>query len=640
MGGGGGGGQYGSVMRSMRRDDSVKGQHVTKGTSRRMFRFARPYRTILAWFLVLVTVDAVIGIINPLIFRAIINDLTGGHPSKHFIISLSLVAALVAVVDTALTIGIRWVSAKVGEGLIYDMRAQVFEHIQKMPIAFFTRTQTGALISRLNNDVIGAQQAFTDTLSSVVSNLISVTLVLIVMFLLSWQITLISLIILPIFVIPAKRVGRRLSIITRESYGINAEMNNTMNERFNVSGALLVKLFGRPEDEREAFESKAGRVRDIGVTQAMYARFFIAALSLTAALATAVVYGWGGVQAIDGALTVGTVVALAAYLTRLYAPLTSLSNVQIDVMTALVSFDRVFEVLDLPPMITDDPDARPVPKGPASIEFDHVDFRYPTAEEVSLASLESVAVLETTVSNQVLFDVGFTVEPGQMVALVGPSGAGKTTISQLLPRLYDVQSGAIKINGLDVRHATQASLAATIGVVTQDAHLFHDTIRANLLYARPEANEGELDSALAGAQIATLVESLPDGLDTVVGDRGYRLSGGEKQRLAIARLLLKAPEIVVLDEATAHLDSESEAAVQLALATALKGRTSLVIAHRLSTVREADKILVLDHGRIVEQGRHEDLLMVGGQYAELYRIQFEGQDTDGAADDDDFEDDQ
>jgi len=462
----------------------------------------------------------------------------------------------------------------------------------------------------------------------VVSNLISVTLVLVVMFALSWQITLISLVILPIFVIPAKRVGRRLSVITRESYGINAEMNNTMNERFNVSGALLVKLFGRPEEERDAFTSKAGRVRDIGVTQAMYARFFIAALSLTAALATAVVYGWGGVQAIDGALRVGTVVALAAYLVRLYGPLTALSNVQIDVMTALVSFDRVFEVLDLPPMIVDADDARPVPPGPATIEFDHVDFRYPTAEEVSLASLESVAVLDTTASAPVLFDVTFTVQPGQLVALVGPSGAGKTTISQLLPRLYDVQSGAIRINGLDIRHAALSSLTATVGVVTQDAHLFHDSIRSNLLYARPGATVAELDAALAGAQIATMVDTLPDGLDTVVGDRGYRLSGGEKQRLAIARLLLKAPEIVVLDEATAHLDSESEAAVQLALATALEGRTSLVIAHRLSTVREADQILVLDHGRIVERGRHEDLLADGGLYAELYRIQFEGQDAE------------
>jgi ATP-binding cassette subfamily B protein len=624
MGMGGGGGQFGSVMRSMRRDESVTQQQVTKGTTRRMIQFARPYRKILTAFLVFVIVDAVVGVINPLLFRSIINDGIIKH-NKDLIIVLSLVAAGVAVADTALSIAIRWVSAKVGEGLIYDMRSQVFAHIQQMPIAFFTRTQTGALISRLNNDVIGAQQAFTDTLSSIVSNLISVALVLVVMFFLSWKITLISLIILPVFVLPAKRVGRKLSVITRESYGLNALMNNTMNERFNVSGALLVKLFGRPDQERGEFEQKAARVRDIGVTQAMYARFFIAALSLTAALATAVVYGWGGVQAVDGALTVGTVVALAAYLTRLYAPLTALSNVQIDVMTALVSFDRVFEILDLPPMITDKPDARPVPPGPACVEFDHVDFRYPDAEEVSLASLESVAVLDTTVSSQVLFDVTFTAQPGQLVALVGPSGAGKTTISQLLPRLYDVRSGAIRINGLDVRDATMASLTSTIGVVTQDAHMFHDTIRRNLLFAKPDATEGELESALAGAQIATMVSALPDGIDTVVGDRGYRLSGGEKQRLAIARILLKAPEVVVLDEATAHLDSESEAAVQQALATALLGRTSLVIAHRLSTIREADMILVLDHGRIVQHGRHDDLLAAGGLYAELYRIQFERQ---------------
>jgi ATP-binding cassette, subfamily B, bacterial len=624
---GGGGGQFGGVMRSMRRDGSVTEQHITKGTAKRMFQFARPYRKILAVFLVLVIVDAVIGVVNPLLFRSIIDKGIPEH-DKSLIIGLAAVAAVLALLDTGLTIGIRWVSAKVGEGLIFDMRAQVFEHIQKMPIAFFTRTQTGALISRLNNDVIGAQQAFTDTLSSVVSNLISVTLVLIVMFFLSWQITIISLIILPIFVLPAKRIGRRLSVITRESYGLNAQMNTTMNERFNVSGALLVKLFGRPKDERDAFESKAGRVRDIGVTQAMYARFFIAALTLTAALATAVVYGWGGVQVVDGALPLGTVVALAAYLTRLYGPLTALSNVQIDVMTALVSFDRVFEVLDLPPMIADKPDARPVPAGPARIEFDHVDFRYPTAEEVSLASLESVAVLDQTVSQQVLFDVSFTAEPGQLVALVGPSGAGKTTISQLLPRLYDVQAGSIRINGLDVRDATMESLTASIGVVTQDAHLFHETIRENLVYAKPDATDGELDAALAGAQIATMVGALPDGLDTVVGDRGYRLSGGEKQRLAIARILLKAPEVVVLDEATAHLDSESEAAVQKALALALRGRTSLVIAHRLSTVREADMILVLDHGRIVERGRHDELLAAHGVYAELYRIQFERQEPD------------
>jgi ATP-binding cassette subfamily B protein len=622
--GGHGGGQFGSVMRSMRRDDSVTQQQVTKGTAKRMVQFARPYRRILGWFLVLVVIEAVVGVINPLLFASIIDNGIK-HNDKGLVIGLALVAAGLAVADTGLSIGIRYVSAKVGEGLIFDMRSKVFGHIQKMPIAFFTRTQTGALISRLNNDVIGAQQAFTDTLSSVVSNLISVTLVLIVMFLLSWQITLISLIILPVFVLPAKRVGRRLSSITRESYALNAQMNNTMTERFNVSGALLVKLFGRPSEERGAFESKAGRVRDIGVTQAMYARIFIAALTLTAALATAVVYGWGGIQVIDKSLQLGTVVALAAYLARLYGPLTALSNVQIDVMTALVSFDRVFEILDLPPMIDDKADAGPVPPGPPRVDFDGVDFRYPTAEEVSLASLESVAILDQTVSQQVLFGVTFTAEPGQLVALVGPSGAGKTTISHLLPRLYDVTSGAIRINGADVRDVTMESLTAAIGVVTQDAHLFHDTIRGNLLYAKPDATRGELDAALAGAQIATMVDSLPDGLDTVVGDRGYRLSGGEKQRLAIARILLKAPEIVILDEATAHLDSESEAAVQQALATALRGRTSLVIAHRLSTVREADVILVLDHGRIVERGRHDELLAAGGQYAELYRIQFERQ---------------
>jgi ATP-binding cassette, subfamily B, bacterial len=622
--GGVGGGQFGGVMRSLRRDDSITQVKVTKGTARRMFHFAAPYRSILIVFLVLIIIDAVIGVANPLIFRSIINNGIPKH-NTGLIVSLALLAAGLAIVGAGLSIAQRWVSAKVGEGLIFDMRSQVFAHIGRMPLAFFTRTQTGALISRLNNDVLGAQQAFTDTLSSVVSNLIGVMLTLIAMFFLSWQITLVSLIILPVFVIPARRVGRRLSSITRESYGLNAQMNTTMTERFNVSGALLVKLFGRPTQERKSFDDKAGRVRDIGVTQAMYARFFIAALMLTASLATALVYGWGGVQAAEGALSIGTIVALAAYLTRLYGPLTSLSNVQVDVMTALVSFDRVFEVLDLPPMIDEKPDATAIPAGPTRVEFDHVDFRYPAAEEVSLASLESVAVLDATVSQQVLFDVSFSAEPGQLVALVGPSGAGKTTISHLVSRLYDVRSGAVRINGLDVRDATFASLSQTVGVVTQDAHLFHESIRDNLLYAQPGATEDDLVEALRGAQILDMVNTLPDGLDTVVGDRGYRLSGGEKQRLAIARLLLKAPEVVVLDEATAHLDSESEAAVQAALRTALSGRTSLVIAHRLSTVREADQILVLDHGRIVEHGHHDQLLAAGGMYAELYRIQFERQ---------------
>ena len=622
--GGMSGREMGGMLRQLRRDGSVVQQRVTKGTARRMFRFARPYRNILYFFLVVIVIDAVIGVANPLILRSIINSGILKH-NAHLIVVLALVAAGLAVASSVLSIAQRWVSAKVGEGLIFDMRAQVFAHISRMPLAFFTRTQTGALISRLNNDVLGAQQAFTDTLSSVVSNLVSVSLVLVAMFVLSWKITLVSLVILPVFVAPARRVGRRLSTITREGYELNAQMNNMMTERFNVSGALLVKLFGRPSDERSSFESKAGRVRDIGVTQAMYARFFIASLMLTASLATALVYGWGGVQAVEGTLTVGTVVALATYLTRLYGPLTALSNVQIDVMTALVSFDRVFEVLDLAPMIDEKPDAVDVPPGPARIEFNHVEFRYPKAEEVSLASLESVANLETTASNQVLFDVSFVAEPGQLVALVGPSGAGKTTITHLVSRLYDVRGGHVRINGIDVRDLTLSSLSATVGVVTQDAHLFHETIRENLRYAKPDAGHDELVDALKAAQIMKLIDQLPDGLDTVVGDRGYRLSGGEKQRLAIARLLLKAPAIVVLDEATAHLDSESEAAVQAALATALRGRTSLVIAHRLSTVRNADQILVLDHGRIVERGRHDKLLAAGGTYAELYRIQFERQ---------------
>ena len=613
-----------NVMRSLRRDPSVVDHKLPPGTARRIARFAAPYKRLLAIFLVLISVDAVIGTANPLIYREIINHGILGRNTSLIVGFATLVAGL-AVADAVLSIWQRYVSARVGEGLIFDMRRQVFSHIQRMPVAFFTRTQTGALVSRLNNDVLGAQQAFTDILSTVVSNLLTVILVVITMMFLSWQITLVALVILPVFVLPARRMGRRLQTITRESYGLNAQMNATMTERFNVAGALLVKLFGRLGEESEGFARKAGRVRDIGVTQAMYGRLFSAALMLTAALATAVVYGWGGVSAVHGALSIGTVVALTAYLNRLYGPPTALSNVNIDVMTALVSFDRVFEVLDLAPGISDRPGAVPLSRGPAHLEFRHVDFTYPTAEEVSLASLEAVAVLEHTISKPVLFDISFAAKPGQLTALVGPSGAGKTTISHLVPRLYDAKGGSVRINGTDVRDATLDSVHDAVGVVTQEAHLFHDTIRANLVYAKPGATEGELEKALADAQILPLIRSLPDGLDTVVGDRGYRLSGGEKQRIAIARLLLKAPDIVVLDEATAHLDSESEVAIQKALKTALSGRTSLVIAHRLSTVREADQILVVSGGRIVERGTHNDLLLKDGIYADLYRTQFERQ---------------
>jgi ATP-binding cassette subfamily B protein len=622
----GGGAEGWAAMRSFRRDQSITQQQLPKGIVRRVARFARPYRWQLAAFLVLIVVSSVATAANPLLLRGIIDQGIGHHRIGLVVLLAAIVAAL-AVFGAGLSLLQRWISARIGEGLIYDMRSQVFAHVSRMPISFFTRTQTGALVSRLNNDVLGAQQAFTDTFQSVIGNLVGVAVTLGAMFLLSWPITLVSLALLPVFVVPARWVGRRLAALTRESYSLNAEMNNTMTERFNVSGALLVKLFGDPAAESSVFNSRAGRVRDIGVTTSMYGAVFMTALLLTASLATALVYGWGGVEAAKGVLLVGTVVALTAYLARLYGPLTALSNVQVDVMTALVSFDRVFEVLDLSPMIDERPGAVDIPSGPAEIVFDSVDFSYPTAEEISLASLESVAVLDQAPSQQVLYDVSFRVAPGEMVALVGPSGAGKTTISHLVPRLYDVRRGAVRINGVDVRDATLVSLRRTVGVVTQDAHLFHETIRSNLLYAKPSAGEQELREALDAAQILPLVDSLPDGLDTVVGDRGYRLSGGEKQRIALARLFLKAPAVVVLDEATAHLDSESELAVQQALATALAGRTSIVIAHRLSTVRDADKILVVDGGRIVEQGSHYELLARGGLYAELYRTQFEGQEV-------------
>jgi ATP-binding cassette subfamily B protein len=611
----------------MHRDPAVASTRLAPGTIRRIARFAAPYRLDLAVFLLTVVASALIGVATPVLAGRVVNQITtaGGHGSTAVVIRLAVVIAGLAVVDALLSLAQRWYSARIGEGLIYALRTQVFDHVQRMPLAFFTRTQTGALVSRLNNDVIGAQQAFTSTLSGVVSNVIGLVLTAGVMFSLSWQITALSLVLLPLFVVPARRVGARLQSITRESYGLNASMNAIMTERFNVAGALLVKLFGRPAEESRSFSGRAGRVRDIGVTSAMYSRTFFVALALVASLAQALVYGLGGWYALTGRLDAGTVVTLALLLSRLYGPLTALSNVRVDVMSALVSFERVFEVLDLPPLIADAPDAVPLPAGARSIEFADVHFSYPTAAEVSLASLEDVAVLESAPAVEVLHGVSFTAAPGELVALVGPSGAGKTTISQLVPRVYDVRSGAVRIGGQDVREVTQESLRATIGVVTQDAHLFHETIRDNLRYAEPDATDAQLWHALEAAQIADLVASLPDGLETVVGDRGYRLSGGEKQRLAIARLLLKAPSIVILDEATAHLDSESEVAVQRALSAALAGRTSLVIAHRLSTIREADKILVVDGGRIVESGPHDELFARGGLYAELYRTQFERQ---------------
>lgn len=616
----------GRALRSFVQDRSVAGHQLAPGTIRRILGFARPHRASIAVFLGLILLSALTGAAQPLIFKAIIDE--GIMKSRgDLVLWLAAVAAALAVAGAAIGLAQRYVSARIGQGLVHDLRTRVFDHVQRQPIAFFSRTQTGALVSRLNGDVQGAQQAFTSMLSSVVGNVATTITVLAAMLVLSWQITLVAVAVIPLFVLPARFAGRRLAALTRERYELTADMGQTMTERFNIAGAMLVKIFGRAEAEAAEFAERAGRVRDIGITTAVYSRVLMTSLALLAALATAMIYGVGGLMAIAGSLGVGTVVALTAYLGRLYGPITSLSNLQVDVMTTLVSFERVLEVLDLEPMVADAPDARPLPANAASVELDGVAFRYPAAAEVSLASLESAAALSEAPSEPVLRDVSFRVEPGQTVALVGPSGAGKTTITALVSRFYDVTAGMVRIGDIDVREVTQESLRRAIGVVPQDAYLFHDTLRVNLAYARPQATEAEIWDALRAAQIADLVAALPDGLDTIVGDKGYRLSGGEKQRIAIARLLLKAPPIVVLDEATAHLDSESEAAVQRALRAALAGRTSIVIAHRLSTVRDADQILVIDGGRVVERGRHAELLAANGPYAELYRTQLRDQDV-------------
>lgn len=614
----------GGVYRNLRSDREVLDRRLEQGTVRRVLAFAGPHRRLITIFLALMVVDAGLVVITPLLTKWVVDDgiLRGDLTTVWW---LAAAMAVVALVDSGLAVGSGYLSSRIGEGLIFDLRTSVFAHVQRQSLAFFTRTQTGALVSRLNNDVMGAQRAFTSTLSNTVANLISVLVVGATMMTLSWQVTLLCLLLFPILFVTSRWVGTHLAGLTRDQMNGNADLGNAMTERFNVGGAMLLKLFGRREDEDAHFAAKAGRVRDLGVRISLLTRIFTAAMQLVPALATALVYGVGGWLVIRGHFSLGTLTALGLLLVRLLGPLQSLSNARIDVMTALVSFERVFEVLDLPSLVQEKPDAVALPRGAASLEFDHVAFTYPRADEVSLASLETIARTDSRQHGEVLHDITFRAEPGQMVALVGPSGAGKTTVTHLVARLYDATSGTVRVGGHDVRDVTLQSLEDTVGYVTQDAHMFHDTVRANLLYARPDASEQDVWDALAAAQIDTLVAGLPDGLDTVVGDRGYRLSGGERQRLAIARLLLKAPAIVVLDEATAHLDSESEAAVQRALDAALADRTSLVIAHRLSTIRHADTILVVEAGRIVQSGTHAELLAQGGLYADLYRTQFAGQ---------------